>query len=486
MSGRAHMATKKSSSISSVSEAVFLPDLVIRSRRVVTPARTGPAAVHIRRGQIIGVLDFDDVPAGCPLDDAEGAVVIPGIVDTHVHVNEPGRTEWEGFETATRAAAAGGVTTIVDMPLNSIPATTTPASLEAKRRAAEGKCHVDVGFWGGVVPGNARELAPLFSEGVLGFKCFLVDSGVPEFPATPEADLGVAMATLARIGAPLLVHAELPGPIEAAAARRRADLGWLAPLAGVLGKNRQYSAYLASRPKEAEDQAIAVLIRLCREYRTRTHVVHLSSSDALTPIFHARSAGLPITAEACPHYLYFVAEEIPDGGTAFKCAPPIRGRENREFLWAALAGGLIQMIASDHSPAPPALKQVTSGDFFRAWGGISSLQVSLPVTWTEASARGYSLNQLAEWMCRGPARLAGLNRKGAIEVGYDADLVIWEPDAAFTVDAGQLWHRHPLTPYSGRQLRGVVDRAYLGGERIYKRGSPIPAPRGRLLARLAP
>ena len=450
------------------------------------PDRTGPAAVHLRGGRIIGVLDFDDVPAGCPIDDAAGAVVMPGVVDTHVHVNEPGRTEWEGFESATQSAAAGGVTTIVDMPLNSIPATTTPASLEAKRRAAEGKCYVDVGFWGGVVPGNAGELAPLFSEGVFGFKCFLVDSGVPEFPATSEADLRMAMPALTKIGAPLLVHAELPGPIEAAAARRRADLGWLAPLAGLAGKNRRYRAYLSSRPKDAENQAVALLVRLCGEYRTRTHIVHLSSSDALTPIFHARAAGLPITSEACPHYLYFVAEEIPDGGTAFKCAPPIRDRENREFLWAALAGGLIQLIVSDHSPAPPALKHVTSGDFFRAWGGISSLQLSLPVTWTEASARGYSLNQLAEWMCRAPARLAGLNRKGAVEVGYNADLVIWEPDASFTVDPGLLWHRHQLTPYSGRRLRGVVHRTYLGGERIYERGRPMSAPRGRLLIRSTP
>ena len=464
---------------------MFLPDLVIRSRHVVLPHRSGPAAIHIHRGKIIGVLDFDDVPLGCRIDDAGSAVVMPGVVDTHVHVNEPGRAEWEGFETATRAAAAGGVTTIIDMPLNSIPATTTPASLDAKRRAAEGKCHVDVGFWGGVVPGNARELAPLFSEGVFGFKCFLVDSGVPEFPATPEADLRVAMAALAKIGAPLLVHAELPGPIEAAAARRRADLGWLAPLAGVMGRNRRYRDYLASRPKEAENQAIALMIQLCREYRTRTHIVHLSSSDALTPIFHARATGLPITAEACPHYLYFVAEEVPDGRTTFKCAPPIRDRENREFLWAALAGGLIQLIASDHSPAPPVLKHVKSGDFFRAWGGISSLQLSLPVTWTEASARGYSLNQLAEWMCRGPARLAGLNRKGAVEVGYDADLVIWEPAATFTVEPGSLWHRHPLTPYSGRPLRGVVERTYLAGELIYEHGRPMSAPRGRLLARAA-
>lgn len=465
---------------------MFLPDLVIRSRHVVLPDRTGPAALHIRHGKIIGVLDFNDVPAGCPVDDAEGTVVMPGVVDTHVHVNEPGRTEWEGFESATQSAAAGGVTTILDMPLNSIPATTTPPSLEAKRRAAEGKCHVDVGFWGGVVPGNAGELAPLFSAGVFGFKCFLVDSGVPEFPATSESDLRVALAVLAKIGAPLLVHAELPGPIEAAAARRRADLGWLAPLAGVMGRNRRYHDYLASRPKEAENQAIALMIQLCREYRTRTHIVHLSSSDALTPIFHARAEGLPITAEACPHYLYFVAEEIPDGRTDFKCAPPIRDRENREFLWASLAGGLIQMIASDHSPAPPALKHVKSGDFFRAWGGISSLQLSLPVTWTEASARGYSLHQLAEWMCRGPARLAGLNRKGAVEVGYDADFVIWEPDAVFTVDPRLLWHRHPLTPYSGRHLRGVVHRTYLAGERIYERGRPLVAPRGRLLARVTP
>ena len=465
---------------------MLLPDLVIRSRRVVTGGDVRAAAVHVRQGKIIGVLDFDDVPAGCVIDEAEQAAVFPGVVDTHVHVNEPGRTEWEGFDTATQAAAAGGVTTIVDMPLNSIPATTTVAALEAKRRAAEGKCHVDVGFWGGVVPGNAGDLAALFAEGVFGFKCFLVDSGVSEFPAVTEADLASAMPVLTKIGAPLLVHAELLGPIEAAAAARRSELGLLAPLAGPMGKNRRYSAYLQSRPKEAENQAIALMIRLCREHRTRIHIVHLSSSDALTAIFHARSAGLPLSVETCPHYLNFVADEIPDGATAYKCAPPIRERENREFLWAALAGGLIQMVVSDHSPAPADMKHVRSGDFFKAWGGISSLQLGLSVIWTAASGRGYSMIQLAEWMCRGPARLAGLNRKGAIDVGYDADLVVWSPESEFTVDEQMLRHRQHLTPYLGLRLRGVVERTYLRGERIYESRNSTPAPGGRLLVRRAP
>jgi allantoinase len=465
---------------------VLLPDLVLRSRRVVTGGAVRAASVHVRQGKIIGVLDFDDVPAGCRLDDVAQAVVFPGVVDTHVHVNEPGRTEWEGFETATQAAAAGGVTTIVDMPLNSIPATTTVAALEAKRRAAEGKCHVDVGFWGGVVPGNAGDLAALVAEGVFGFKCFLVESGVSEFPAVGEADLASAMPVLTKIGAPLLVHAELPGPIDAAAAARRSELGLLGPLAGPLGKNRRYSAYLQSRPKAAEDQAIALMIRLCAEHRTRVHIVHLSSSDSLSAIFHARSAGLPLSVETCPHYLHFAADEIPDGATAYNCAPPIRERENRVLLWAALAGGLIQMIVSDHSPAPAAMKHVRSGDFFKAWGGISSLQLGLPVIWTTASERGYSMIQLAEWMCSGPAKLAGLNRKGAIDVGYDADFVVWSPESEFTVDRKMLRHRQHLTPYLGCRLRGVIERTYLHGERIYQREGPTPAPTGRLLVRRAP
>ena len=464
---------------------MFLPDLIIRSQRVVTDGSTRPAAIHIRAGRIIGVLDFEDVPAGCPLDEAGDAVVMPGVVDTHVHVNEPGRTDWEGFDTATRAAAAGGVTTIVDMPLNSIPATTSVADFDMKRRAADGKCFVDVGFWGGVVPGNASELQGLVGAGVLGFKCFLVPSGVDEFRAVTEADLRIAMPVLAKLGVPLLVHAELPGPIEHATQQVVARRGWLARLSGSAPDARSYATYLATRPKQAENDAMALSIELCREYRVRTHIVHLSSSEALTPLYHARVARCPITVETCPHYLTFVADEIPDEATAFKCAPPIRERENREYLWAALAGGLIQMVASDHSPSPPKLKQTRSGDFLRAWGGISSLQVSLAATWTGASARGYSLNQLAEWMCRAPARLASFDRKGAVEVGYDADLVVWDPEGALTVEGRSLMHRHPLTPYEGRTLRGVVERTYLGGRRIYERGKPMREPWGRLLARSA-
>ena len=457
-----------------------LPDLVVRSRRVVVAGGTRPAAIHIRRGTIIAITDFDEMPPGCPLDDAAEAVVMPGIVDTHVHVNEPGRTEWEGFETATRAAAAGGVTTIIDMPLNSIPATTNVKALEVKRLAAEGKCFVDVGFWGGVVPGNASELPALLAAGVFGFKCFLVPSGVDEFPAVSEADLRVAMPVVATLGVPLLVHAELPGPIDAAVAHIAARAG----IAGMAPDSRRYATYLATRPREAENEAIALTFELCRASGARTHIVHLSAAEALTPLSHARATGVPVTIETCPHYLSFVADEIPDGATAFKCAPPIRERENRERLWTALAGGLIQMVVSDHSPAPLALKHADPGDFLRAWGGISSLQVSLSATWTEASARSYSLNQLAEWMCRAPARLAGLERKGAIEAGCDADFVIWNPDAEFTVEARSLQHRHPVTPYQGRRLRGVVDRTYLRGVRVYERGKAMTNPTGRTILRI--
>ncbi|MEP7306886.1 MAG: allantoinase AllB [Acidobacteriota bacterium] len=445
--------------------------LVVRSRRVVFADGVRPASIHIRDGAIVGVFEFDLIPADCRLDDAGDLVVMPGVVDTHVHVNEPGRTDWEGFETATRAAAAGGVTTIVDMPLNSIPATTSVEALEAKRRAAHGKCFVDVGFWGGVVPGNSAALEPLWSAGVLGFKCFLVPSGVDEFESVTEGDLHAAMPILARLGAPLLAHAELPGPIATAQAR----IGTSDP--------RRYATYLATRPKAAENEAIALLIALCRQHGVRTHIVHLASSEALAMIREARASGLPLTAETCPHYLTFAAEEIRDGATAFKCAPPVRERDNREGLWGALAGGTIQMVASDHSPSPPAMKRLDTGDFLRAWGGISSLQVALAATWTEASSRGYSLNQLAQWMCRAPAQLAGLVSKGAIEGGADADLVIWDPDVEVTVDARRLHHRHPLTPYDGRRLRGRVERTYLRGHVVAPRAEPSSIPRGRLLTR---
>lgn len=444
---------------------------VVRGPRVVVPEGVRPAAIHIRRGTIIRVADFSDVPPGCPIDDVVDAVVMPGVVDTHVHVNEPGRTEWEGFDTATRAAAAGGVTTIVDMPLNSVPATTTIEALALKRQAAAGKCHVDVGFWGGVIPGNAADLEPLFAAGVLGFKCFLVPSGVDEFPAVGESDLREAMPILAKIGAPLLVHAELPRPIVEATRRAAAR------------DPRQYATYLATRPPEAEEEAIALVIALAREFGGSAHIVHLACAQGVSMIDAARASGVAITAETCPHYLTFAAEEIADGATAFKCAPPIRGRDHREVLWAGLMRGSIQLIASDHSPSPPWMKRPDAGDFLGAWGGVASLQLALPAVWTAASARGVSFDRMAEWMCRAPARLAGLPDKGEIAAGCDADLVVFDPAGETAVDARALQHRHPMTPYDRRRLRGSVRRTYVRGRRVFEDASTFAAPQGRFVTR---
>ena len=401
---------------------------------------------------------------------------MPGLVDSHVHVNEPGRTEWEGFESATRAAAAGGTTTIVDMPLNSRPPTTSAGNFRRKLAAAEGKCRVDVAFWGGVVPGNAADLAALFGAGVVGFKCFLIHSGVEEFPHVTEDELRPALSELARLGATLIAHAELPGPVE------RALDACCAPETG--GDPRRYETFLRSRPRAAEDEAVALLVRLCRETGARVHVVHHSSADALPLLAAARAEGLPLTAETCPHYLRFAAEEIADGATEFKCCPPIRERENREQLWGALGRGLIDMVVSDHSPCPPALKRRDEGDFLQAWGGISSLQLRLPVVWTEARRRGHTLPDLARWLSHAPARLAGLERrKGAIAPGLDADFVIWDADATFRVTPELIEHRHKLTPYEGQTLRGVVAATYLRGERIYERGNFSETPTGQLLKR---
>lgn len=448
------------------------PDQIVRGKRVITPEGERAAAIHIRGGTIETISAFDDVPVGASLHEAGESVVMPGLVDTHVHINEPGRTEWEGFSTATRAAAAGGVTTLIEMPLNSIPATTTTAAYREKIAAAAGKLWVDVGFWGGVVPGNTSELRPLWEAGVFGFKCFLVPSGVEEFAHVSENDLRAAAPELTAIGALLLAHAELPGPIEAA----MKNLAKVSP--------RAYSTWLASRPREAENEAIALLIRLCREFGIRTHVVHLSSSDAIEQLRQAKSDGLPISVETCAHYLTFAAEEIADGATEFKCAPPIRERENREKLWSALGDGTIDMIATDHSPCLPAMKLTEEGDFMRVWGGIASLQLSLPAVWTQAASRGYAVPHLAAWLCQRPAQLAGLEkRKGTIAVGFDADLVIWNPDAKFTVEPAQLHHRHKITPYAGRQLAGVVETTILRGRKIYDRGEFSASPIGHVLTR---
>jgi allantoinase len=399
--------------------------------------------------------------------------VMPGLVDTHVHINEPGRTEWEGFATATRAAAAGGITTLIEMPLNSIPATTSVAALQTKIAASAGKLSVDTGFWGGVVPGNAQELPGLWEAGCFGFKCFLIDSGVKEFASVGESDLREAMPVLAKIGAPLLAHAELPGPVEDAAKRRPT---------GALRKSHQ--TWLASRPRAAENDAIDLLLRLGGEFGARLHIVHLSSTDAIPKIKKAKATGQKVSVETCPHYLTFTSEEIPDGATQFKCAPPLRECENRKRLWAGLRDGTIDMIATDHSPCPPEMKRQDSGDFLDAWGGVASLQLSLPAVWTEAKRRGFSLTHLVKWLCDAPARLAGLDlRKGAIAPGRDADLVIWNPEAGFKVDPVQLHHRHKLTPYAGRDLMGIVEATFLRGVKIFERGNFRTAPAGQVLLR---
>ncbi|HEX8139426.1 MAG TPA: allantoinase AllB [Pyrinomonadaceae bacterium] len=450
-----------------------LPDLIIRGRRVLHGETVSPASVHIGGGRILRVSPFDEVAAGCAVVEADShSVLMPGLVDTHVHVNEPGRTDWEGFETATRAAAAGGVTTLVEMPLNSIPPTTTLAGFGAKLERARGKCHVDVGFWGGVVPGNFSELGPMFEAGVVGFKCFLVHSGVDEFPNVTEEDLRRALPELKRLGAVLIVHAELPGPIEKAAAQSSES------------DPRRYETFLRSRPREAENEAVALMLRLSRETGARVHIVHHSSSDALGMLREAKAGGLPVTLETCPHYLCFAAEEVPEGATEFKCCPPIRERANRGLLWAALGEGLIDMVVSDHSPCPPEMKRRETGDFMQAWGGISSLQLRLAVMWTLMRERDMTINRLVEWTARAPARLVGLDkRKGAIEVGYDADLVVWNPDAAFRVEPSIIEHRHKLTPYKGLTLSGVVEETYVRGVRVYDRGRFMSPPAGTLLMR---
>lgn len=451
-------------------------DLIVRGKRVLTPQGERSAAIHIRNGVIAAISEYDDIRQGCEIHEAGDRFVMPGLVDTHVHINEPGRTDWEGFSSATRAAAAGGITTLIEMPLNSIPATTTVAGFQAKLSSAAGKLFVDTGFWGGLVPGNSRELAALWHAGCFGFKCFLVDSGVPEFARVSESDIREGLPELAKIAAPLLAHAELPGPIEAAVLHQNAN-----------ADPRSHKTWLASRPRASENEAIALLLRLGAEYGANIHIVHLSSSDAIPQIENAKQNRARLTVETCPHYLTFTAEEISDSATQFKCAPPIRERENRERLWSALAHGSIDMIVTDHSPCPPAMKQQETGNFLTAWGGIASLQLSLPAVWTEARARGYSLMRLVQWMCASPARLAGLeHKKGAIAIGHDADFVIWNPDATFRVDPAQLHHRHKLTPYAGRELAGVVETTFLRGEKIFNRGEFSAAPAGRVLLRGKP
>ncbi|MEO8217962.1 MAG: allantoinase AllB [Acidobacteriota bacterium] len=445
-----------------------MPDTILRSLRVVTPSGVHPSAIHVTGGRIDRIADHEDIPSDGTLHDFGNDVIMAGVVDSHVHINEPGRTDWEGFRTATRAAAAGGITMVVDMPLNSIPPTTNVQNLEAKLVAMEGKCSVDVGLWGGAVPGNSIDLRPLLEAGVLGFKCFLIDSGVPEFPHLDERGLQLALETLRDTGAPLLVHAELPGPIESAN-----------PGGGL----RSYNRFLQSRPAQSEVEAVRLVSEMCEKTGSRAHIVHLSAADALGELRRARERGLPLSAETTAHYLHFAAESIPDGATQYKCAPPIREGSNRERLWEALEEGLIELVVSDHSPCTPELKNLESGDFPSAWGGIASTQFLLPAVWTDAQARGIGLPSLARWLCEGPAHLAGIgDRKGRIAAGLDADFVIWSPESTFVVDAEIIQHRHKVTPYLGEELRGVVRETWLRGAAVFGRSASGP-PRGMWVRR---
>ncbi len=414
-------------------------NLEIRSRRVITPEGEFAASIKVQAGQIVEIGDY----ATSTASDLGDLAVLPGFVDPHVHINEPGRTEWEGFASATAAAAAGGITTLVDMPLNSSPVTTTVAALEVKRRAAEGQLDVDVGFHAGLVPGNEAEIEALLDAGVLGVKAFLCHSGIDEFPAATEKELRAVMPLLAERGVPLLVHAELESEVPA------------------IQEPTRYADYQASRPPKFEREAIELMIRLCRESRCPTHIVHLADAASLPTLSAAKREGLPLTVETCPHYLTFTAEEIPDGATQYKCAPPIRNAENREGLWRGLADGAIDFIATDHSPCPPELKQQEVGHFDLAWGGISSLQLALPAVWTEASKRGHALPDIAGWLSHAPAKL--IDREAGIRAGAPANLVVFDAEGSFEVHGQQLHHRHPLTPYEGRTLRGVVRQTYMRG-----------------------
>jgi allantoinase len=425
-----------------------VPATLLRAPRVVFEAGERPAALLIRDGLIADVLDVDARIDGVEVVELPGdRVLLPGLVDSHVHVNEPGRTHWEGFATATAAAAAGGVTTIVDMPLNSIPPTTDVAALDVKRQAARGQLAVDVAFWGGAVPGNAGELAALHDAGVAGFKCFLLPSGVDEFPPLDAHGLARAMEVIAGFDGLLIAHAEDAAVIEAAPAP----------------DGTRYADFLASRPAAAEVRAIELLIAQARRTGCRVHVVHLSTALALEPIRAARASGVRLTVETCPHYLSLRAADVPDGGVEFKCCPPIRDDANRDALWAALAEGTIDCVVSDHSPCSAVEKNLSAGDFGSAWGGIGSLQLGLPVVWTEAARRGHRLVDIARWMSAAPARLCGLGDRGRIAPGLRADLTVFAPDAEFVVDPTALRHRHPITPYAGRRLRGVVEQTWLAG-----------------------
>jgi len=439
-------------------------DLVIRARRVVRGNDEQAAAIGVQDGRIVAISPYAaELDAATELRLGDDEVLLPGLVDSHVHVNDPGRTDWEGFTSATRAAAAGGVTTIIDMPLNSIPPTCDVPALTLKRKTAETQSYVDVGFWGGAIPGNVPDLRPLHDAGVFGYKCFLLHSGVDEFPPLDADQLDAAMREIASFDGLLIVHAEDAHRIDEATAP----------------DGPSYEAFLNSRPRAAENEAVAQVVDLAKQTGCRVHILHVSSADVLPILATARNDGVRITAETCPHYLSFTAEDIPDGATQYKCCPPIREAANRELLWEGLRDGTIDQVVSDHSPSTIDLKQLGTGDFGTAWGGIASLQLGLPAVWTEARRRGFTLNDVVRWMAAAPAAQTGLATKGSIQVGYDADFCVLAPDETFTVDAQKLHHKNAITPYDGRTLTGVVRSTWLRGEPVDLAADP----RGRLLTR---
>ena len=443
-----------------------MPSLAIHSYKMLIGGELKDATILINDGMISDILE--GIAENLPFEiiDAGDKVVMAGLIDTHVHINEPGRTDWEGFDTATKAAIAGGLTTLVEMPLNASPVTTTVAAFEEKLAATKGKLHTNCGFWGGIIPGNANEIEPLIARGVLGFKAFLTHSGIDEFPNVTEEDLHMAMPIIAKHGLPLLVHCELSDTAKK-----------------VNNDNpKSYQQYLASRPKKWEDDAIALMTRLCEQYQCRVHIVHLSSANSIDKIAKAKQKGLPLTAETAQHYLYFNAEDIPDANTAFKCAPPIREKSNNDQLWQALKDGIIDFVATDHSPAPPGLKQLKSGDLTKAWGGIASLQFALPVLWTAAKKRNHSVIDIANWLSSKPAMLAGLqNKKGLIKKGFDADLIVWNPEESFVVNESIIHHKHKLTPYLNQTLFGVVEQTYLMGEKVFDHEKLTQLNKGKII-----
>lgn len=443
------------------------PDLAIHSKNTILPNGTSDVFLLIKDGTIYGIERSFGNGLTCPIKEQGDLVLMPGIVDSHVHINEPGRTEWEGFETATKAALAGGITTLVDMPLNSTPVTTTPTNFENKRDASNGKLHTNCGFWGGVVPENADQMSPLIECGVLGIKAFLIHSGIEDFPNVTKGDLEKAMPVIAGAGLPLLVHSELE------------------PMDWEPGEINDYHSFLHSRPRSWEDEAITLMIDLCREYHCRTHIVHLSSSNSLDALARAKEEGLPITVETCPHYLYFSADKIPSSNTLFKCTPPIREKENNELLWNGIKNGIIDLVVTDHSPAPLSMKQGSGLDFSNAWGGISSLQFSLPAFWTKARNYGFNIQDVCRLMCEKPAELIGQAKiKGTIAIGADADLTIWDPNSPVTPASRDIHYKHPFTPFEGQPLMGKVRETYIGGICAFQDGDFVSLRQGKLVLNL--